>query len=225
MLKGRAAGTLDPVKPEALLGPCWHIFRSRASFFRSWPSLGRLLVVCCSSWSFFWRFGSLRVENGGRNSPCWGHVGTMLAHFSLFGCSCIKIALIGGNHSKNCGFQALRNSNNRLKLALGLSWPCLGLSWPVLSLSWYVLACLEPVLTLSWVCLGPVLACLGPVLVLSWAVLACLGPVLGVSWVCLGLSWPVLGLSWPLLGLSWACLGALLACHGPVLSRPGPVLH
>ena len=58
-----------------MLGPCWHIFRSRASFFRSWPSLGRLLVVCCSSWSLFGALGRL----GSKMEAETPHVGAMLA--------------------------------------------------------------------------------------------------------------------------------------------------
>ena len=44
-----------------MLALCWLIFRSWATFFRSWPPLARLLAVFCSCWSFFSRFGSLRV--------------------------------------------------------------------------------------------------------------------------------------------------------------------
>ena len=94
-----------------------------------------------------------------------------------------------------------------------------------------LLCCLGPVLGLSWVCLGPVLACLGPVsgrLGLSWGclgpVLGCLGPVLGLSWAVLGCLGPVLGCLGLVLGLSWVCLGPVLACLGPVLACLGPVL-
>ena len=40
----------------AMLAICWHIFRSWASFFRSWAFLGRLLLVSSVSWLFCWRF-------------------------------------------------------------------------------------------------------------------------------------------------------------------------
>ena len=46
MLKGRAAGTLEPVKPEALLGPCWHYVGSFFALGRLFLALGRLLRVC-----------------------------------------------------------------------------------------------------------------------------------------------------------------------------------
>ena len=50
MLKGRAAGTLEPVKPEALLGPCWHYVGSFFALGRLFLALGRHLRVC---WAFF----------------------------------------------------------------------------------------------------------------------------------------------------------------------------
>ena len=50
MLKGRAAGTLEPVKPEALLGPCWHYVGSFFALGRLFLALGRHLHVC---WAFF----------------------------------------------------------------------------------------------------------------------------------------------------------------------------
>ena len=50
MLKGRAAGTLEPVKPEALLGPCWHYVGSFFALGRLCLALGRHLHV---RWAFF----------------------------------------------------------------------------------------------------------------------------------------------------------------------------
>ena len=46
MLKGRPAPPKTESKPpacRAMLGPCWHIFRSWAAFLRSWPVLKRFL--------------------------------------------------------------------------------------------------------------------------------------------------------------------------------------
>ena len=43
-----------------MLGPCWHIFRSWASFFRSWLVLERFLHFFGSCWSFFSSFGPPR---------------------------------------------------------------------------------------------------------------------------------------------------------------------
>ena len=45
-----------------MLALCWHIFRSLAPFFRSWPALVCLFGVFCSCWSFFLRFGSVQVR-------------------------------------------------------------------------------------------------------------------------------------------------------------------
>ena len=47
--------------------------------------------------------------------PCWLYV----ALFSLVAASNIKIALTGGTHSKNCGFQAFSRTEDRPKSALG----------------------------------------------------------------------------------------------------------
>ena len=43
-----------------MLGPCWRIFRSRASFFHSWRVLERFFHFFGSCWSFFSEFGSRR---------------------------------------------------------------------------------------------------------------------------------------------------------------------
>ena len=60
----------------------------------------------------------------------------MLARFSHSCRICMKITLIGGIHSKNCGFAPVRTTKNRSKSALGaclgLSWACLGLRCPCL---------------------------------------------------------------------------------------------
>ena len=96
--------------------------------------------------------GGFKIQ--AKTGVCWDQLGTMLAHFLRFGRFGIKIVLIGGNHNKNCGFQAIRTSENRTKSTLGTHldlswarvgpvWACLGLSWPVLGLSWPVLACLD----------------------------------------------------------------------------------
>ena len=68
MLKGRAAGTLEPVKPEALLGPCWHYV---GSFF----ALGRFFSLWNASRTFVGRFFThvrlfFRVL-GGSGSDVW----------------------------------------------------------------------------------------------------------------------------------------------------------
>ena len=55
-------GHRDPAWRSKLrmLGPCWHIFRSGASFFRSWLVLERFLYFFGSCWSFFSNFGPPR---------------------------------------------------------------------------------------------------------------------------------------------------------------------
>ena len=76
-------------------------------------------------------------QNRGQNFSSWGHVGIMLALFSLLLCFCNKIVFIKRNHRKNCGFALFRTTKNHPKSALGtclgLSWACLGLSWASIS--------------------------------------------------------------------------------------------
>ena len=55
----------------AKLALCWLIFRSWAPFFRSCLPLARLLGFFCSCWSFFLRFGPLRVRFWSVQSQFW----------------------------------------------------------------------------------------------------------------------------------------------------------
>ena len=108
MLKGRAAGTLEPVKPEALLGPCWHYVGSFFALGRLFFTLERLSHVC---WAFFYsrstffsRFGWLRVGCLGIQGQFRGSETTFFGVLSSAQVCNAKKLRMCKNHSFSCVF-------------------------------------------------------------------------------------------------------------------------
>ena len=87
-----------------MLASCWRIFRSWASFFRSWTFLARLLGVFYSGSSFFSRFGSLRVGFSGVRGEFGG---SETVFFGVLSCAQVREAKklrTCENHSFSCVF-------------------------------------------------------------------------------------------------------------------------
>merc|ERR1711871_260956 len=82
----------------------WHIFRSWATFLRSWLPLARLFGVFYSCSSFFSRFGSLRVGFG----DVLGQFGkSETAFFGVLSCARVcnsKTLRVYKNHNFSCVF-------------------------------------------------------------------------------------------------------------------------
>ena len=83
-----------PGRPKAgqnfsMLGPCWRFFRSQASFFRSWPSLARLLAVFAHVGRFFRVWGRSGFDFGG-STDNFGRSET--SFFDALSCAQVRIA-------------------------------------------------------------------------------------------------------------------------------------
>ena len=87
-----------------MLGPCWLIFRSWASFFHSGPPLARLFGVFYSRSTFFSRFGCLRVGCLAIQGQFRGSETTFLGVCSSAQVSNAKKLRICKNHSFSCVF-------------------------------------------------------------------------------------------------------------------------
>ena len=88
----------------AMLALCWLIFRSWASFSRSWTPRARLQSVFYSCSSFFSRFGSLRVGFSGVREQFGG---SEIVFFGVLSCAQVRDAKklrMCENHSFSCVF-------------------------------------------------------------------------------------------------------------------------
>ena len=87
-----------------MLALCWLIFRSWASFSRSWTPLARLLGVFYSCSSFFSRFGWLRVGCLGIQGQFRGSETTFFGVLSSVQVCNAKKLRMCKNHSFSCVF-------------------------------------------------------------------------------------------------------------------------
>ena len=82
---GEVRRKLKPVKPEALLGPCWHYVGSFFALGRLFLALGRHLRVC---WAFFTHVRLFFRVLGGAGSDFQASGGNLEGLKLLFSMSC-----------------------------------------------------------------------------------------------------------------------------------------
>ena len=137
-LLGEANRIPNPSSDLAMLRPCWHSFRSFATFRVKSRTQGEPIAKT----RVFKHSDSPKIVPNSLLVPVLACLGPVLA--------CLSPSWAVSNLSWAC---------------LDLSWGCLGLSWaclgPVLGLSWPVAASLGPVLGPSWACHCLSQACLG----------------------------------------------------------------